>query len=180
MRANRLDHPLLGAALLLAAGVLLAPAPGAAVNRRGFVTSVTGTGNLASWAGATGATALDKGDSICRARATAATLPNPTTYRAWLSTSTTDAYCHVQGLTGKKATGCGGGVQPGAGPWYLSNGITPFSGSLAELTVKARTPGFEHLLEWARALDQDRLFAVEDGRHVSGHLERHLIARGER
>lgn len=52
--------------------------------------------------------------------------------------------------------------------------------SLAELTVKARTPGFEHLLEWARALDQDRLFAVEDGRHVSGHLERHLIARGER
>jgi len=52
--------------------------------------------------------------------------------------------------------------------------------SLAELTVKARTPGFELLVEWARELDHDRLFAVEDGRHVSGHLERHLIARGER
>lgn len=51
---------------------------------------------------------------------------------------------------------------------------------LAELTVKARTPGFERLVEWARAVDDERLFAVEDGRHVSGHLERHLIARGER
>jgi transposase len=50
---------------------------------------------------------------------------------------------------------------------------------LAELTVKARTPGFERLVEWARELDRERLFAVEDGRHVSGHLERHLIARGE-
>ena len=52
--------------------------------------------------------------------------------------------------------------------------------ALAELTVKARTPGFERLVAWARDLDPDRLFAVEDGRHVSGHLERHLIARGER
>jgi transposase len=51
---------------------------------------------------------------------------------------------------------------------------------LSELTVKARTPGFERLIEWARALDEERRFAVEDGRHVSGHLERHLIARGER
>ena len=51
---------------------------------------------------------------------------------------------------------------------------------LGELTIKARTPGFERLVEWARALDDERLFAVEDGRHVSGHLERHLIARGER
>ncbi len=112
----------------------LAAAPASAVTRRGFVTSVTGNGNLSSWAGATGATALDKGDSICRARAAAATLPNAATYRVWLSTSTTDAYCHVQGLSGTKDTGCGGGAQPGAGPWYLANGITPFSASLAELT----------------------------------------------
>jgi transposase len=53
-------------------------------------------------------------------------------------------------------------------------------GVLAELTVKARTPGFERLVTWARELDEERLFAVEDGRHVSGALERHLIARGER
>jgi transposase len=51
---------------------------------------------------------------------------------------------------------------------------------LAELTVKARTTGFERLLGWARELDAERIFAVEDGRHVSGHLERYLIGRGER
>ena len=52
--------------------------------------------------------------------------------------------------------------------------------SLAEITVRARTGGFEQLVAWARGLDEARTFAVEDGRHVSGHLERHLIARGER
>lgn len=48
-----------------------------------------------------------------------------------------------------------------------------------ELTVKARKAGFERLVGWARDLDPERRFAVEDGRHVSGQLERHLIARGE-
>lgn len=51
---------------------------------------------------------------------------------------------------------------------------------LGELTVKARTPGFDRLVAWARDLDAERKFAVEDGRHVSGRLERHLIGRGER
>jgi len=51
---------------------------------------------------------------------------------------------------------------------------------LAELTVRARTAGFDRLLGWARDLDAERTFAIEDGRHVSGHLERYLIARGER
>jgi len=49
----------------------------------------------------------------------------------------------------------------------------------AECTVMARTQGFERLVAWARELDRERLFAVEDGRHVSGSLERHLIGRGE-
>jgi hypothetical protein len=118
--------------------LVLAAASASAVTRRAFVTSVTGSGNLSSWAGATGATALDQGDSICRARAAAAVLPNPTTYRAWLSTAQTDAYCHVQGLTGQKATGCGGGAQPGGGPWYLRNGVTPFTSDLGTLTGPAK------------------------------------------
>ena len=49
-----------------------------------------------------------------------------------------------------------------------------------ERTVRARSGGFEQLVSWARGLDVDRVFAVEDCRHVSGGLERHLIARGER
>jgi hypothetical protein len=34
---------------------------------------------------------------------------------------------------------------------------------LGELTVKARTRGFERLVAWARGLDPERTFAVEDG-----------------
>ena len=33
---------------------------------------------------------------------------------------------------------------------------------------------------WARGLDGERVWALEDCRHVSGALERFLIARGER
>src|SRR5919197_2133524 len=49
-----------------------------------------------------------------------------------------------------------------------------------ELTVDARERGHGELLRWARELGPERLFALEDCRHVSGALERFLIARGER
>ncbi len=49
-----------------------------------------------------------------------------------------------------------------------------------ELTVKARGQGHEELLAWARELGGERLFALEDCRHVSGALERFLIGHGER
>ena len=48
------------------------------------------------------------------------------------------------------------------------------------LTVKARTKGHERLLSWARSFEADLVFAVEDCRHVSGNLQRFLLARGER
>ncbi|QQR73010.1 MAG: hypothetical protein IPJ17_16185 [Holophagales bacterium] len=127
---RRLFPRLLGAVLLM----LLAAAPSQAVKRRAFVTSVSGNGNLFTWAGATGLTGIERADSVCRARATAGGLPNASTYRAWLSTPAVDAYCHVQGLSGKKSDGCGGAVLPGGGPWYLANGISNFTGTLDELT----------------------------------------------
>jgi transposase len=49
-----------------------------------------------------------------------------------------------------------------------------------ELTVPARKDSFGKLLRWARKLDPKRVWAIEDCRHVSGALERFLIARGER
>jgi transposase len=49
-----------------------------------------------------------------------------------------------------------------------------------ERTVKARERGHGELLRWARSLDSERVWALEDCRHVSGPLERFLIARGER
>jgi transposase len=47
---------------------------------------------------------------------------------------------------------------------------------LAERTVCGDEDG---LLAWAAALDADRLWAVEDCRHVTGALERELVAAGE-
>ena len=49
-----------------------------------------------------------------------------------------------------------------------------------ERTVKARAAGHEQLLAWARSLDEERLWALEDCRHVSIGLERFLLASGER
>jgi transposase len=49
-----------------------------------------------------------------------------------------------------------------------------------ELTVKARRGGHGQLLAWARALAAERLWALEDCRHVSIALERFLLASGER
>ncbi len=120
------------AATIAAAVLLLAVDPALAVKRRAFVTSITGTGNLGSWPEAGGATGLGAGDNICRNRAAAAGLPNANTYRAWLSTDTTDAACHVRGLTGLKG-GCVGGPPQAAGPWFLANGVSNFTASLDEL-----------------------------------------------
>ncbi len=49
-----------------------------------------------------------------------------------------------------------------------------------ELTEPARKGSFGKLLRWARALDPERVWAIEDCRHVSGAFERFLVARGER
>ena len=55
------------------------------------------------------------------------------------------------------------------------------SGELCgERTVKARREGHEQLLGWARSLGGERLWALEDCRHVSISLERFLLGRGER
>jgi len=51
---------------------------------------------------------------------------------------------------------------------------------LDTLTVLARDSGHERLLVWARALDDERIWAIEDCRHVSGGLERFLLRSGER
>jgi transposase len=49
-----------------------------------------------------------------------------------------------------------------------------------ELTASARRSGFDRFLAWGRALEEDRIWAIEDVRHVSGAFERYLVAHGER
>ncbi|HWP33262.1 MAG TPA: IS110 family transposase [Solirubrobacterales bacterium] len=54
------------------------------------------------------------------------------------------------------------------------------TGQLAgELTAPARKAGFAELLDWGRRLDPERIWAIEDCRHVSGSLERFLVDAGE-
>ena len=49
-----------------------------------------------------------------------------------------------------------------------------------EKTVQVGDEGFLALLDWARSLGAERVWALEDCRHVSGSFERFLIERGER
>jgi transposase len=48
-----------------------------------------------------------------------------------------------------------------------------------ELTAAARKPGFRELLDWGRGLDPERIWALEDCRHVTGAFER-FLSRGDR
>jgi transposase len=50
---------------------------------------------------------------------------------------------------------------------------------LAQRDAAARRAGFELLLEWGRALGDQRAWVIEDVRNVSGSLERFLIDHGE-
>lgn len=98
-----------------------------------FVTSVSGTGDLHSWPEAGAATGAAAGDAICQARAATAGLPG--TFRAWLSDANDDAYCRIQGLSGKKAANCGQNTLPSAGgPWIRMDGH-PFAPALGTLAT---------------------------------------------
>ena len=60
-------------------------------------------------------------------------------------------------------------------------GIAATTGEmLGDKTVSVGVRGFDQVLQWARGLGRDRVWALEDCRHVSGSFERFLIARGER
>jgi transposase len=57
---------------------------------------------------------------------------------------------------------------------------SPTGELVGERTVQVGVRGFGALLVWARGLDRERVWALEDCRHVSGSFERFLIERGER
>lgn len=52
--------------------------------------------------------------------------------------------------------------------------------ALGDVTVAATRRCFGELLRWARGVGGERVWALEDCRHVSGSLERFLLERGER
>jgi transposase len=72
----------------------------------------------------------------------------------------------------------------GADTHKRSHTIAAVSAATGELvgekTVPVGARGFASLLVWARGLGGERVWALEDCRHVAGSVERFLIARGER
>ena len=64
---------------------------------------------------------------------------------------------------------------------YTCSAVVAGTGELrSSEAVQATSAGHERLLTWARGVDPERVWAIEDCRHVSGKLERFLLARGER
>jgi transposase len=51
---------------------------------------------------------------------------------------------------------------------------------LGDKTIAVGDGGFAAALAWARGLDDERVWALEDCRHVSGAFERFLVVHGER
>jgi transposase len=72
----------------------------------------------------------------------------------------------------------------GADPHKLTHTAAAVDAGIGELhghkTAAARAHGHAELLAWARELDAERVWAIEDCRHVSSHLERFLVGHGER
>jgi hypothetical protein len=50
----------------------------------------------------------------------------------------------------------------------------------SQRAITADEPGHLAALRWARELDEDRVWAIEDCRHVSRRLELALVDAGER
>jgi len=73
-------------------------------------------------------------DVLCRSRASTAGLPRADSYIAYLSHSSTDAYCHLLGYSGTKAASCGLAALPtGGGPWLRTDGLLVAS-DIAQIT----------------------------------------------
>lgn len=72
----------------------------------------------------------------------------------------------------------------GSDPHKSSHAFAAVEAATGELrsseAVAASTAGVQRALVWARGLGGERVWAIEDCRHVSGPLERFLVARGER
>jgi transposase len=59
--------------------------------------------------------------------------------------------------------------------------VSAISGELlGDKTIQVGDRGFAAALDWARALGVERVWALEDCRHVSGSFERFLVVSGER
>ena len=88
----------------------------ALAGKKVFVTSETGNGNIGSWISGTGYSGREAADKICQTLASDAGLDNASIFRAWISTSISNAASHIRS----------------DGPWVRMDGVK-FVDSKAEL-----------------------------------------------
>jgi hypothetical protein len=101
----------------------------ARAGRRIFASRTLHTGALVS-----GSTlGLEAGDAICAADAGGAGLTSETGWVAWLSSSTADAACRIDGLTGTLGNACDFGTRPADRSFVRADGVVVASG-LSDLT----------------------------------------------
>jgi hypothetical protein len=87
-----------GRLVCLQAGNGRAFSPPTATGKRVFVTSTAGSADLSTWDPVGALTGVAKGDAICRSRAAAASLPNDTAFKAWLSDGSTSVASHITSI----------------------------------------------------------------------------------
>ena len=63
---------------------------------------------------------------------------------------------------------------------YTAVAVDALGREVAQRRVNTATADHLDLLRWAEQLDKERMWAVEDCRHVSRRLERDLLVAGER
>ena len=66
-------------------------------------------------------------------------------------------------------------------PQHTLAAVCAKTGELLDcVSVTSTSKGMVKLADWAKDLEGEKVFAIEDCRHVSGNLERFLVDRGER
>lgn len=167
-----MTRPTLAAQLWGAMFALAAESPAQAQDALAFATTSTGSGDLASWPDAAGATGAAAGDAICRAHAQRAGLANAGAFVAWLSTSTDDAGCRIRGLDGTLADNCGlpEGALPVAGPWKRVDG-TPFMDHIDAVIERGRLFRALELTEVGTRLDESTNISVFTATAADGALD---------
>lgn len=122
--------------LAAASTAVAASGDGPGAHHVAFITSRTGgpvLGDITQWPENQGLTGVAAADAICQTVAADANLANPTLFRAWISDSTDDAYCRIQGYGGHVSDNCGQPTLPvGAGPWVRVDGL-PWAEKLEQI-----------------------------------------------
>ena len=97
-------------------------------------------------------TGVDAADALCQSEASGASYANASSFYAYLSTTQTDAVCHILGQTGKVSGKCGLAALPDAEPWRRADNYP--IGTAAQLATSSLTAPVSLAADGSAAFDQ--------------------------